>query len=183
MSVGAQFRTSMDVLLSTLGASQSHFIRCIKPNDARAPFTLEPQTARTQLRSCGVLEAVRVSQAGFPTRVAFAELVARYGVLLPPAAAASARDQPGGRRGSTAAAASGGDALKALAVQLLATLGLTGDGDEPDYLLGRTLAFLRSGVLARAEEARGRHLGRCFARLQARRRPVSYTHLTLPTKA
>ena len=170
VSVGAQFRTSMDVLLSTLGASQSHFIRCIKPNDARAPFTLEPQTARTQLRSCGVLEAVRVSQAGFPTRVAFAELVARYGVLLPPAAAASARDQPGGRRGSTAAAASGGDALKALAVQLLATLGLTGDGDEPDYLLGRTLAFLRSGVLARAEEARGRHLGKCFARLQARRR-------------
>jgi hypothetical protein len=45
-----------------------HFIRCIKPNDERMPFAIEPQMLQTQLQSCGVLEAAKVSQAGFPKR-------------------------------------------------------------------------------------------------------------------
>jgi myosin heavy subunit len=35
-------------------------------------------------------------------------------------------------------------------------------------MLGKTLIFLRTGVLAKCEAARARHLGRCFAAVQAR---------------
>ena len=62
VSVGAQFRDSMSALCATLGGTQSHFIRCIKPNAQRRAFALSPSIARAQLRCCGVLEAVRVSQ-------------------------------------------------------------------------------------------------------------------------
>lgn len=37
----------------------------------------------SQLRCSGVLAAVKVSQAGFPTRIPFSELLARYALLLP----------------------------------------------------------------------------------------------------
>ena len=137
VSVSSQFRDSMARLGATLEASQCHFVRCIKPNDERRAFTLVPSVALTQLRSCGVLEAVRaplgppcaprrapravrpccgaqplappvglctglspsaapplslacglqvrVSQAGFPTRMPYPELLERYSVLLPSA--------------------------------------------------------------------------------------------------
>jgi len=66
VSVGAQFRDSMSALCATLGGTQSHFIRCIKPNAQRRAFALSPSIARAQLRCCGVLEAVRVSQVRHP---------------------------------------------------------------------------------------------------------------------
>lgn len=37
-------------------------------------------------------------------------------------------------------------------------------------MLGKTLVFLRTGVLAKCEAARARHLGRCFASVQAQLR-------------
>ena len=180
VSVGAQFRASMAELIGTLQGTRSHFIRCIKPNAQRAAFALTPSIARAQLRCCGVLEAVRVSQAGFPTRMPFVELLERYALLLPPhvrAVVGVSRGGGGGRGGgvlrrrnsgrtprtpSPAVVRKGGELLQA-AGELLRHLGFA----EDDFMLGRTLAFLRSGALARCEAARARQLGRVFALLQA----------------
>ena len=66
-------------LMGTLVQCQPHFIRCIKPNPASQPGQLDPEYVLEQLRAGGVLEAVRIACAGFPTRKLF-----RWGVILHP---------------------------------------------------------------------------------------------------
>ncbi|KAA0724617.1 Unconventional myosin-Va [Triplophysa tibetana] len=67
-SVGLQFRNSLHLLMETLNATTPHYVRCIKPNDIKAPFMMDPHRAVQQLRACGVLETIRISAAGFPSR-------------------------------------------------------------------------------------------------------------------
>ena len=61
-TVAAKFRDDMQKLVGTLNASEGHFVRCIKPNDERRAFFLEGSMTLEQLKTCGVLEAARVSQ-------------------------------------------------------------------------------------------------------------------------
>ncbi|XP_033823804.1 unconventional myosin-Va-like [Periophthalmus magnuspinnatus] len=81
-TVGLQFRQSLHLLMDTLNATTPHYVRCIKPNDIKAPFTLDPVRAVQQLRACGILETVRISAAGFPSRWTYQEFFVRYRVLL-----------------------------------------------------------------------------------------------------
>ncbi|CAL8261416.1 unnamed protein product [Merluccius merluccius] len=81
-TVGLQFRQSLSLLMDTLNATTPHYVRCIKPNDHKAPFTLEPMRTVQQLRSCGVLETIRISAAGFPSRWTYQEFFNRYRVLV-----------------------------------------------------------------------------------------------------
>ena len=62
-----------------------------------------------------------------------------------------------------------------MAGELLRHLGFA----ESDYMLGRTLAFLRSGALGRCEAARARQLGRVFSLVQSRfRAKAAALHFT-----
>uniref|UniRef100_A0A0M3IDG9 Myosin motor domain-containing protein n=1 Tax=Ascaris lumbricoides TaxID=6252 RepID=A0A0M3IDG9_ASCLU len=54
--------------MTVLGNTRPHYVRCIKPNDEKLSFTFEPKRAIQQLRACGVLETVRISAAGYPSR-------------------------------------------------------------------------------------------------------------------
>uniref|UniRef100_A0A673JZA9 Unconventional myosin-Va-like n=1 Tax=Sinocyclocheilus rhinocerous TaxID=307959 RepID=A0A673JZA9_9TELE len=81
-SVGLQFRNSLHLLMDTLNATTPHYVRCIKPNDIKAPFMLDPHRAVQQLRACGVLETIRISSAGFPSRWTYQEFFSRYRVLM-----------------------------------------------------------------------------------------------------
>lgn len=54
--------------MGTLNATTPHYIRCIKPNDEKAAFKYNPGRVVQQLRACGVLETIRISAAGFPSR-------------------------------------------------------------------------------------------------------------------
>lgn len=45
--------------------------RCIKPNPESRSGSLTPPYVLEQLRAGGVLEAVRIASAGFPTRKPF----------------------------------------------------------------------------------------------------------------
>nr|CAD7595944.1 unnamed protein product [Timema genevievae] len=66
--VGSQFRDSLNMLMGTLNATTPHYVRCIKPNDEKQAFEYNPLRAVQQLRACGVLETIRISAAGFPSR-------------------------------------------------------------------------------------------------------------------
>ncbi|XP_050955214.1 unconventional myosin-Va isoform X2 [Labeo rohita] len=81
-SVGLQFRNSLHLLMDTLNATTPHYVRCIKPNDVKAPFMMDPHRAVQQLRACGVLETIRISAAGFPSRWTYQEFFSRYRVLM-----------------------------------------------------------------------------------------------------
>ncbi|KAJ7393773.1 Unconventional myosin-Va [Desmophyllum pertusum] len=81
-SVGSEFRESLSKLMTTLNSTVPHYIRCIKPNDRKASFEFNPQRSIQQLRACGVLETVRISAAGYPSRWSYDEFFNRYRMLL-----------------------------------------------------------------------------------------------------
>jgi len=80
-SVSSQFSTQLKILRSRIDTTVPHYIRCLKPNDFLAPDCFEPKNIVDQLRCGGVLEAVRVSRAGYPTRYPQDVFLARYYIL------------------------------------------------------------------------------------------------------
>jgi len=80
-SVGAQFSEQLKTLRTRIDVTTPHYIRCLKPNDELIPDHFEPKNIVEQLRCGGVLEAVRVSRAGYPTRYPHDVFLARYYIL------------------------------------------------------------------------------------------------------
>uniref|UniRef100_A0A672UDJ2 Unconventional myosin-Vb n=1 Tax=Strigops habroptila TaxID=2489341 RepID=A0A672UDJ2_STRHB len=81
-TVGHQFRNSLHLLMETLNATTPHYVRCIKPNDEKLSFKFDPKRVVQQLRACGVLETIRISAAGFPSRWSYHDFFNRYRVLM-----------------------------------------------------------------------------------------------------
>ncbi|KAK9268785.1 hypothetical protein L1049_000548 [Liquidambar formosana] len=81
-SVGTKFKGQLFMLMQQLEKTTPHFIRCIKPNSKQLPGMFEKDLVLQQLRCCGVLEVVRISRYGFPTRMTHQEFAKRYGFLL-----------------------------------------------------------------------------------------------------
>ncbi|XP_076835832.1 unconventional myosin-Vb isoform X2 [Brachyhypopomus gauderio] len=81
-TVGHQFRNSLHLLMETLNATTPHYVRCIKPNDEKQAFMFDSRRAVQQLRACGVLETIRISAAGYPSRWTYLDFYSRYRVLM-----------------------------------------------------------------------------------------------------
>ncbi|CAH8255169.1 unnamed protein product [Arabidopsis lyrata] len=82
LSVATKFKGQLFQLMQRLGNTTPHFIRCIKPNNVQSPGLYEQGLVLQQLRCCGVLEVVRISRSGFPTRMSHHKFARRYGFLL-----------------------------------------------------------------------------------------------------
>nr|CAB3451495.1 unnamed protein product [Digitaria exilis] len=82
-SIGSRFKLQLQSLLETLSATEPHYIRCVKPNNLLKPAIFENQNVLQQLRCGGVMEAIRISCAGYPTRRTFYEFIDRFGILAP----------------------------------------------------------------------------------------------------
>jgi myosin-5 len=80
-SVGSQFSAQLKTLRLRIDETTPHYIRCLKPNDELTCNKFEPRNIVEQLRCGGVLEAVRVSRAGYPTRYPHDVFLARYYIL------------------------------------------------------------------------------------------------------
>lgn len=93
-TVGTQFRLQLKQLLSVLGSTEPHYIRCLKPNAKLIPREMERVSLVTQLRCNGVLEAVRVSRLGYPVRFPHSQFLDRYECLWPSAVAAAGDAAP-----------------------------------------------------------------------------------------
>ncbi|KAL0710643.1 hypothetical protein Bca4012_017621 [Brassica carinata] len=74
-SIGSQFKQQLQSLLETLNTTEPHYIRCVKPNNVLKPEIFENINVLHQLRCGGVLEAIRISCAGYPTRKPFNEFL------------------------------------------------------------------------------------------------------------
>ncbi|XP_019443127.1 PREDICTED: myosin-15-like isoform X2 [Lupinus angustifolius] len=80
-SVASRFKQQLQALMETLKSTEPHYIRCVKPNSLNQPQMFVNASVIHQLRCGGVLEAVRISLAGYPTRRTYSEFINRYGVI------------------------------------------------------------------------------------------------------
>nr|XP_016436113.1 PREDICTED: myosin-8-like [Nicotiana tabacum] len=144
-SIGARFKQQLQALLETLNATEPHYVRCVKPNNLLKPEIFENQNVLQQLRCGGVLEAIRISCAGYPTRKPFDEFLSRFKVLAPEVL-----------NGSIDEVAACG--------RLLEKAGLKG------YQVGKTKVFLRAGQMAELDTRRNEVLGRSASIIQAKAR-------------
>jgi len=83
LSVATKFKGQLYNLMQRLETTEPHFIRCIKPNTKQLPNVYDQELVLQQLRCCGVLEVVRISRSGYPTRHSHHDFAKRYGFLLP----------------------------------------------------------------------------------------------------
>nr|XP_015220858.1 PREDICTED: unconventional myosin-Vb-like isoform X1 [Lepisosteus oculatus] len=144
-TVGFQFRQSLRLLMDTLNSTTPHYVRCIKPNDLKQPFLFDPKRAVQQLRACGVLETIRISATGYPSRWSYPEFFSRYRVLI--------RDRKAGH----------GDQQ---AVCRRALGELISDSDQ--YWFGKTKIFFRAGQVALLERLRAERLHTACVTIQSR---------------
>jgi myosin-5 len=81
-TLGSIFKGSLIKLMETLRQTEPHYIRCIKPNQSKVAFEFEAQNVLGQLVACGVLETIKISRAGFPSKQKYDEFVNRYYFLV-----------------------------------------------------------------------------------------------------
>ena len=81
-TLGSIFKESLISLMYTIHETEVKYIRCIKPNEAKVAFSFEAPMVLAQLRACGVLETIRISNAGYPSRYIFSDFASRYYLLV-----------------------------------------------------------------------------------------------------
>eukprot|EP00039_Didymoeca_costata_P008450 m.112323 g.112323 ORF g.112323 m.112323 type:complete len:1040 (+) comp14087_c0_seq1:319-3438(+) len=80
-TVGTQFQESLGSLMMALKSTEAHYVRCVKPNDQKIAFEYDRIRCMEQLRACGVLETIRISAAGYPSRWTYSDFLDRYKLL------------------------------------------------------------------------------------------------------
>ncbi|KAI1850456.1 hypothetical protein JX265_013418 [Neoarthrinium moseri] len=146
-TLGGIFRSSLIELMNTINNTDVHYIRCIKPNEAKEAWKFEGPMVLSQLRACGVLETVRISCAGYPTRWTYEEFALRYYMLVPSAQWTAEIRQ------------------MANAILSKALGESTGQGQDK-YQLGLTKIFFRAGMLAFMENLRTERLNAAAIMIQ-----------------
>ncbi|KFQ17700.1 Unconventional myosin-IXb, partial [Merops nubicus] len=91
-SISAQFQTSLNKLLETLGKAEPFFIRCIRSNAEKKEMLFDESLVLQQLRYTGMLETVRIRRSGYSAKYTFQEFIDQFQVLLPKDAKASKED-------------------------------------------------------------------------------------------
>ncbi|KAK7279476.1 hypothetical protein RJT34_24529 [Clitoria ternatea] len=140
-SIGSRFKQQLQALLETLSATEPHYIRCVKPNNLLKPAIFESRNVLQQLRCGGVMEAIRISCAGYPTRKTFDEFVDRFALLAPESLAGSSDEVTACKK-------------------ILEKVGLKG------YQIGKTKVFLRAGQMAELDTRRSEILGKSASIIQ-----------------
>ncbi|OMO72005.1 IQ motif, EF-hand binding site [Corchorus capsularis] len=148
-SIGSRFKLQLQSLMETLNSTEPHYIRCVKPNNQLKPAIFENVNIMQQLRCGGVLEAIRISMAGYPTRRPFFEFINRFGLL-------------------NAEALEGNFDEKTVCQKILDKAGLKG------FQIGKTKIFLRAGQMAELDARRAEVLSNAAKIIQRRIR----THIS-----
>jgi len=79
--LAVQFKNQLNNLVTTLTATDLQFIRCIKPNSLACCNSFDSQAVSEQLKCSGVMEALRISRAGFPDRLTHRAVLQRWGAF------------------------------------------------------------------------------------------------------
>ncbi|TQD77852.1 hypothetical protein C1H46_036600 [Malus baccata] len=144
-SISSRFKLQLQQLMEILNFTEPHYIRCIKPNSVLKPAIFENVNVLQQLRSGGVLEAVRIKCAGYPTYRSFSEFLTRFRVLAPEVLKMDCPENEASEK-------------------ILVKMGLK------DYQIGKTKVFLRAGQMAELDAKRIVLLGDSAKVIQTRGR-------------
>ncbi|KAH9699053.1 Myosin-11 [Citrus sinensis] len=142
-SIGSRFKLQLQQLMDTLNSTEPHYIRCVKPNNLLKPAVFENANIMQQLRCGGVLEAIRISCAGYPTRRPFFEFLNRFGLLAPEFLEGNYDE-------------------KVACKKILEKKGLQG------FQIGKTKIFLRAGQMAELDARRAEILSSAAKTIQRR---------------
>ncbi|PFH34394.1 myosin G [Besnoitia besnoiti] len=137
-TVGSVFKKQLNELMAKINGTDSHYVRCIKPNPFHKPRALHSAQILHQLVCSGVMEAIRIRKSGFALRLFHQDFVDRYRLVLGSKAAVDLR------------ALDATDAARELVKQLIASKGVSSE----ECLVGRTKVFARSNVQDVLERAR-----------------------------
>ena len=77
-TLGGQFKTQLNDLVSTLNSTHPHFVRCMKSNDEKKGNIFAAGRMQDQLRYAGLVEVCRIRKLGYPVRRAFDEFFKRF---------------------------------------------------------------------------------------------------------
>ncbi|KAI3887201.1 hypothetical protein MKW92_013040 [Papaver armeniacum] len=140
-SIGSRFKLQLQQLMETLNSTEPHYIRCVKPNNLLKPGYFENVNVMQQLRCGGVLEAIRISCAGYPTRRTFYEFLNRFNLLAPEVLEGNYDEKVACKR-------------------ILEKKGLSG------FQIGKTKVFLRAGQMAELDARRAEVLSNAAKTIQ-----------------
>lgn len=121
--IGSQFLQQLTRLMDLINMTEPHFVRCIKPNEMKAPLAFTPSRVLAQLRALSILEALQLRNLGFAYRRPFEEFLYQHRFVD-----VALCNIP---RGMTAAAA---------AQALLEQSGI----DSSGWKIGRTMVFMNT---------------------------------------
>ncbi|KAL6450902.1 MYO2 Myosin-2 [Candida maltosa Xu316] len=158
-TLGSMFKNSLIELMKTINSTNVHYIRCIKPNEQKKAWEFDALMVLSQLRACGVLETIRISCAGFPSRWTYVEFADRYHILVP------SDDWIKVMSGETTQ-----ESVTGLCNQIL----LANIEDKAKYQLGNTKIFFKAGMLAHFEKLRSDKLFRSAVMIQKNMRKRYY---------
>ncbi|XP_032677951.1 myosin heavy chain, muscle isoform X27 [Odontomachus brunneus] len=143
-TVSSSYKEQLNNLMTTLRATQPHFVRCIIPNELKQPGVIDSHLVMHQLTCNGVLEGIRICRKGFPNRMVYPDFKLRYKILCAHAVKEPCEPQ------------------KATQI-ILETINLESD----QYRMGHTKVFFRAGVLGQMEELRDERLSKIVSWMQA----------------
>eukprot|EP01099_Mayorella_cantabrigiensis_P008885 TRINITY_DN89_c0_g2_i5.p1 TRINITY_DN89_c0_g2~~TRINITY_DN89_c0_g2_i5.p1 ORF type:complete len:525 (-),score=170.39 TRINITY_DN89_c0_g2_i5:677-2251(-) len=82
-SISRKFLTQLSELMTNLNATDSSFIRCIKPNIEKKPGIFQGVHVMNQLRCLGMVETLMLMHTGFPTRCPYDHIYSSYKTIVP----------------------------------------------------------------------------------------------------
>ncbi|XP_053388294.1 myosin heavy chain, striated muscle-like isoform X5 [Mercenaria mercenaria] len=144
-TLSAIHKESLNRLVKHLDNTSPHFVRCIIPNEQKAPGVIDAPLVLNQLKCNGVLEGIRICRKGFPNRIIYSEFKQRYSILAPNAIPQGFVDG------------------KQVTDKILTALQM----DPNEYRLGSTKVFFKAGVLGMLEDMRDERLSKIISLFQA----------------
>lgn len=162
ISLWTSFERQMTDLFKQIKQTRIWYVRCIIPNNEKKPFSLDLKYALTQLRSVGLLTALKMSHASYPNKQRFDYILRRFWML--------------GNFGKkyTFGKVDGNEAdIRQDCEKLLNCAFDKSEVLSNSFAVGLTKAYFRTGEMERLESERAKAYDKFASKIQARVRGIS----------